>query len=106
VTIGAAFAAGRYAVAPGEYATFVRETNHAIGDHCWGLGDKGEQWEKRTGRSFRDPGFAQDDGHPVVCVNWDDAKAFAAWLSKKTGRGYRLLSEAEREYVTRAGTTG
>jgi formylglycine-generating enzyme required for sulfatase activity len=38
-------------------------------------------------------------------VNWEDAKAYAAWLSGKTGKTYRLLSEAEREYVTRAGTT-
>jgi formylglycine-generating enzyme required for sulfatase activity len=38
-------------------------------------------------------------------VDWSDAKAFAAWLSRKTDKTYRLLSEAEREYVTRAGTT-
>ena len=43
--------------------------------------------------------------HPVINVNWDDAKAYVAWLSRKTGKTYRLLSEAEREYVTRAGTT-
>ena len=35
----------------------------------------------------------------------NDAKAYVAWLSRKTGKTYRLLSEAEREYVTRAGTT-
>ena len=33
---------------------------------------------------------------PVINVSWDDAKAYAAWLSKKTGKTYRLLSEAER----------
>ena len=42
---------------------------------------------------------------PVVGVSWDEAKAYVAWLGKKTGKPYRLLSEAEREYVTRAGTT-
>jgi formylglycine-generating enzyme required for sulfatase activity len=42
---------------------------------------------------------------PVIYVSWDDAKAYVAWLSKKSGKIYRLLSEAEREYVTRAGTT-
>ena len=41
----------------------------------------------------------------MIHVSWDDAKAYVAWLSKKTGKTYRLLSEAEREYVTRAGTT-
>jgi formylglycine-generating enzyme required for sulfatase activity len=43
--------------------------------------------------------------HPVINVNWDDAKAYVSWLLRKTGKTYRLLSEAEREYVTRAGTT-
>ena len=43
---------------------------------------------------------------PVINVNWDDAKAYAAWLTRKTGKTYRLFSEAEREYVTRAGTGG
>ena len=42
---------------------------------------------------------------PVINLSWDDANAYVAWLSKTTGRPYRLLSEAEREYVTRAGTT-
>jgi formylglycine-generating enzyme required for sulfatase activity len=38
-------------------------------------------------------------------VWWEDAKAYVAWLSQQTGKSYRLPSEAEREYVTRAGTT-
>jgi formylglycine-generating enzyme required for sulfatase activity len=42
---------------------------------------------------------------PVIEVSWNDAKAYVAWLSRKTAKPYRLLSEAEREYVARAGTT-
>lgn len=42
---------------------------------------------------------------PVIYVSWNDAKSYLAWLARKTGKPYRLLSEAEREYVTRAGTT-
>lgn len=44
------------------------------------------------------------DRQPVINVNWNDAKAYVAWLSRKTGKPYRLLTESEREYVTRAGT--
>jgi len=56
-------------------------------------------------RTWRDPGFTQSDRHPVVCVTWHDANAYVAWLAKRTGKAYRLLSESEREYVARAGTT-
>lgn len=53
---------------------------------------------------WRAPGFHQDDDDPVVCVSWDDATAYVQWLSALTGREYRLLSEAEWEYVARAGS--
>ena len=43
--------------------------------------------------------------HPVINVSWEDAQLYVAWLSKETGQTYRLLTEAEREYIARAGTT-
>ena len=55
-------------------------------------------------------GRADDAGwgrgrQPVINVSWDDAKAYVAWLSRMTGKAYRLLTEAEYEYAVRAGTT-
>jgi formylglycine-generating enzyme required for sulfatase activity len=107
VSIGKSFAVGKFAVTRGEFAAFVEETGRKD-ESCftwWGPDSKQSVIEKSWHGSWREPGFAQNDRHPVVCVNWNDAKAYAEWLSNKTGKAYRLLSEAEREYVTRAGTT-
>ena len=102
VTIAKPFAVGRFAVTRGEFGAFVNETGYSVPDEAYTF--EGGKYELRKGRSFRNPGFAQDDSHPVVCVNWDDAKAYVQWLSGKTGKDYRLLSEAEWEYACRAGT--
>jgi hypothetical protein len=69
-----------------------------------------DQWDACTadggcnGYRPSDPGWGRGD-RPVINVNWNDATAYAEWLSRKTGKTFRLLSEAEREYVTRAGAT-
>ncbi|HEX8450509.1 MAG TPA: SUMF1/EgtB/PvdO family nonheme iron enzyme, partial [Longimicrobium sp.] len=56
--------------------------------------------------NFENPGFAQQDDHPVVCVSAVDAEAYAAWLTQKAGgrATFRLPSAAEWEYAARAGT--
>ena len=55
---------------------------------------------------WREPGFAQTDDDPVVCVSWQDAQAYLAWLNGKHRLRLRLPSEAEWEYAARAGAPG
>jgi formylglycine-generating enzyme required for sulfatase activity len=63
------------------------------------------QWRNDSTLSWNNPGFEQTAEHPVVCVSWEDARAYAKWLREKTGRSYRLLTEAEYEYIVRADST-
>ena len=103
VSIPARFAVGVYEVTRGEFGRFVSSTGRSMGNECRTYEDG--EWADRSGRSWLSPGFSQTDLHPAVCVSWDDARAYVAWLSGVTGETYRLLSEAEWEYVARAGTT-
>ena len=102
VTIRAPFALGRFSVTLEEFGAFVEETGHDMPDEMHTF--ENDNWELRKGRSFRNPGFEQSPRHPVVGVSWHDAVAYCQWLSKKTGKIYRLPSEAEWEYACRAGT--
>ena len=102
VTIGEPFAVGVYEVTRKEWSRFEEETSYSMEKGCWII--EGGKWAMNSGRHWRNPGFLQDDAHPVVCVSWEDAQAYVQWLSGKTGNRYRLLSESEWEYVTRAGT--
>jgi formylglycine-generating enzyme required for sulfatase activity len=96
------FSVGRNAVTRGEFAAFVNNTKYKMEGGATVL--IGREWKHDPNGSWRNPGFGQDDSHPVVCVNWDDARAYVGWLSEATAQTYRLLSEAEWEYAARAGT--
>lgn len=102
VTIAKKFAVGKFEITRAQFATFVNETGYDFGNHCWTL--EKEKFRNRKERSYKNPGFSQDDTHPVVCVNWYDAKAYIKWLIRNTGKSYRLLTEAEWEYIARANT--
>ena len=84
VTIDYPFAVGKYEVTFVEWDACVAGggCSHRPGDEGWGRGTR-----------------------PVIKISWEDAQEYVKWLSRKTGKSYRLLSEAEWEYVARAGTT-
>jgi formylglycine-generating enzyme required for sulfatase activity len=85
ITFVQKFAVGRFSVTFDEWDACVADGG------CNGYTPPDQGW----GRGRR----------PVINVSWNEAQAYLSWLSRKTGKTYRLLSEAEREYVTRAGTT-
>jgi len=103
VELNGRFAVGRFEITLEQYEAFVKASGHVTVEACrrWSRKD----WINEPARSFQNPGFAQEGSHPVVCVSWNDAKDYVVWLSATTARPYRLLTEAEWEYVSRAGTT-
>ena len=95
VTLTKGFYMGVYEVTRGQYAQFVKATGYRT------------QAEREGGANWMTPRFEQSDDHPVVWISWNDAVAFADWLSAqdRDGRIYLLPTEAEWEYACRAGST-
>ncbi|MEO6968725.1 MAG: SUMF1/EgtB/PvdO family nonheme iron enzyme [Rhodanobacteraceae bacterium] len=86
-----AFAIARTDVTRAEYAQFA----HATGRGNAPCAEQNNPFSRMHGWNWSNPGFAQSGDHPVVCVSWNDAVAYANWLSRRTGQVYRLPSETE-----------
>ena len=115
VMLSKAFHMGKHEVTVGQFRRFVEAAGYKT-DAEKGTGFKGAfvvadgKAKLAEDASWRNPYFKQTDDHPVVCVSWNDARAFVDWLNasdkaKPAGSTYRLPTEAQWEYACRAGTT-
>jgi formylglycine-generating enzyme required for sulfatase activity len=105
------YAVGRFEVTVAEFRRFAEETGYEPRGGCSGFkADWKEGDQSDLGATWRDPRFppphTQGESHPVVCMGYADAAAYARWLSAKTGERYHLPTGPEWEYAARGGAAG
>ncbi|MDP3407563.1 SUMF1/EgtB/PvdO family nonheme iron enzyme [Bosea sp. (in: a-proteobacteria)] len=99
VTVPQPFAVGRFEVTKAQYRAFVAQSGHVVELGCH---VRAPVWKLDPTLSWQDPGFPQTDDDPVACISHGDAKAYLAWLSKRSGQRYRLLTDPEWHHVAAA----
>ncbi len=106
ITIAKPFAIASTETTRAQFALFVKATNRPVPTVCANYNPEQDNWAGKEGQvaNWQNPGFKQEDTHPVVCMSYNDAADYAAWMSQKTGHHYHVASEAQWEYVARAGT--
>ncbi len=97
VTFEHPFAVTRFHITAQEWQVYAKESGAVL-----------PTGDNRPGRLCTNgkPSYPQGPRQPAVCMSWDDVQGYVAWIAKKTGKPYRMLTEAEREYTGRAGSTG
>ncbi|MEM9532485.1 MAG: SUMF1/EgtB/PvdO family nonheme iron enzyme [Pseudomonadota bacterium] len=106
VTISYRLAVAKTETTQAQYRAFMESSGHQMSDQGCNTWNVNRIMGYVRAHSWENPGYPQNDNHPVVCVSHGDATAYAQWLAQTTGKPYRLLSSTEFEYALRAGTRG
>jgi formylglycine-generating enzyme required for sulfatase activity len=97
---GAKIAMARHPVTRAEFRRYWDSAGRAeFGNKELSCRDRESIFRSSKKRSWENPDIPQDDSHPAVCVGWREAAGYAQWLSKQTGKRYRLPSSAEFDEV-------